>query len=98
MRFELFPYAGCKGNVADLGHILTLLVPNGSDIGLTLLHYRDAMFLATFQLDTQITIVVDTPFPRFVLVTNLSVERAILEVGYPYKKTATEAAVSIETV
>ena len=78
MRFALFPYTRCEGNVADLGHVLTLLVPDGSDIGLTLLHYRGAILLATFQLDTQITIVVDTPFSRFVLVTTLSVERAIL--------------------
>jgi len=36
------------------------------------------MLLAAFQFNAQITIVIDAPFPCFVLVTNLLAESAVL--------------------
>jgi hypothetical protein len=36
------------------------------------------MRLAAFQLNAQVTILIDVPFPGFLMVTNLLIERSVL--------------------
>ena len=78
MQLALPPGTGCKGKIADLGQVPALLVLDDPDVGIILFHYRGAMLLSVFQLNAEITIVVDTPFPHFVLITDLLVECAVL--------------------